>query len=62
LSWYDASAHDANFLVLAAHPGPFAALTPAQARGIFGQPAHTYRVSGEFVVWTYNTNLLTRVH
>jgi hypothetical protein len=62
LSWYDASAHDANFLVLAAHPGPFASLTPAQARGIFGQPAHIYRISGGFVVWTYNTNLLTHVH
>jgi hypothetical protein len=62
LDWYDPSAHDANFLVLAAHPGPFANLTPAQARGIFGPPAHVYRVNGEFVVWTYTTNLLTRVH
>jgi hypothetical protein len=62
LDWYNPSAHDANFLVLAAHPGPFAALTPAQARGIFGSPAHVYRVDGQFVVWTYTTNLLTRVH
>jgi hypothetical protein len=61
LSWYDAAAHDANFLVLAARPGPFARLSPAQARGIFGPPAHVYRVSGGFVVWTYRTNLLTRV-
>ncbi|HEY1698710.1 MAG TPA: hypothetical protein VGG75_03195 [Trebonia sp.] len=61
LNWYDPSAHDASFLVLAARPGPFAQLTPAQARGIFGPPAHVYRVSGGFVVWTYRTNLLTRV-
>jgi hypothetical protein len=61
LNWYDPSAHDANFLVLAARPGPFARLTPAQARGIFGPPAHVYQVRGGFVVWTYRTNLLTRV-
>ena len=61
LSWYDPSAHDATYLVLAAAPAQFAPLTPAQARGIFGPPAHTYRVGREFVVWTYPANLLTRV-
>ena len=60
-SWYDPAKHRATFLVLAPHPSPFADLTPAQARSIFGRPAHVYHVSREFDVWTYDTNLLTRV-
>ncbi|MBO0803889.1 MAG: hypothetical protein J2P25_12545 [Nocardiopsaceae bacterium] len=61
LGWYDPSAHDATFLVLAPRPSKWAPLTPARARGIFGPPAHAYRVDGQFVVWTYRYNLLARV-
>ncbi|MCL2584784.1 MAG: hypothetical protein FWE35_20250, partial [Streptosporangiales bacterium] len=60
-SWYDPRRHDATFLVLASQPGPFADLTPAQARRIFGRPARVYRVGREFRVWTYRGNLLSRV-
>lgn len=60
-SWYDPHRHHATFLVLASDPGPFAPLTPAQARRIFGRPAHVYSVGREFRVWTYKSNLLTRV-
>jgi hypothetical protein len=59
--WYDPRQHHATFVVIASNPGPFADLTPVQARRSFGGPARVYRVGREFHVWTYKGNILTRV-
>jgi hypothetical protein len=60
LSWYDAKAHDADFLVLATTPAPPDPLTAAEARGIFGPPRHVYHYA-QYVIWTYDRNLLSEV-
>lgn len=59
LSWYDAKKHDATFLVLATTPASPDPLTAAEARRIFGRPAHVYRYTGQYVIWTYGKNLLS---
>ena len=55
--WYEASAHDARFVV--AQDAPTSALTSAQTESWFGQPSATYQVDG-FTVLVYPYNLLTR--
>jgi hypothetical protein len=57
-SWYDAAAHDANFVVAPVTPGPSDPLTAAQVTHIFGPPVHVYHFGGQFIIMTYDYNLL----
>lgn len=59
-SWYDPARHDANFVVAPVTPKPPDPFTQAQVSHIFGPPAHVYHVGSQFVVMTYNYNLLDR--
>ena len=57
-SWYDPAAHDANFVVAPVTPGPSDPLTSAQVTRIFGPPVHVYYLGGQFIIMTYDHNLL----
>jgi hypothetical protein len=41
-----------------APPDPF---TQAQVRRIFGQPTHVYHFTSQFIIMTYDYNLLSKV-
>jgi hypothetical protein len=58
-SWYDPAKHDANFVVAPVAPGPSDPLTPAQVTRIFGPPVHVYHFGGQFIIMTYDRNLLS---
>ncbi len=60
-SWYDPAAHYANFVVVPVTPGPSDPLTQAQVRRIFGAPTRVYRFTSQFIIMTYDKNLLTTV-
>jgi hypothetical protein len=60
-SWYDATVHDATFVVAPVSPGPSDPFTQAQVIRLFGPPAHVYRVTAQFIVITYDKNLLNEV-
>lgn len=55
--WYEASAHDARFVVT--QDTPASSLTSVQTESWFGQPSATYQVDG-FTVLVYPYNLLTK--
>jgi hypothetical protein len=57
-SWYDPAKHDANFVVAPVKPGPSDQLSTAQVTRIFGPPVHVYHVGGQFIIMTYDYNLL----
>jgi hypothetical protein len=57
-AWYNPQAHDANFVVLKNNAVAANGITAGQVRAAFGRPSRVYDV-GSYVVWTYNTNLLT---
>ncbi len=57
-AWYDPARHDASFVVLTKRPAPLDEIANWQVDDVFGQPSRLYRV-GQYVVMTYNTNLLT---
>jgi hypothetical protein len=57
-SWYDPATHDANFVVAPVTPGPSDPLTAAQVTRIFGPPVHVYHFGGQFIIMTYDHNLL----
>jgi hypothetical protein len=57
-AWYNPQVHDANFVVLKNHAVAANGITAGQVRAAFGRPSRVYDV-GTYVVWTYNTNLLT---
>jgi hypothetical protein len=60
-SWYDPTKHYANFVVAptsASSPNPF---TEAQVARIFGPPTHVYHYTSQFIIMTYNQNLLNQV-
>ncbi len=60
-SWYDASANDANFLVLVPGPPGFKRYpTVASVRATFGQPLRIYYV-GRYTIIVYDKNLLARL-
>jgi hypothetical protein len=59
-SWYDPRQHDANFVVAPVTPMSPDPFTQAQVTRIFGPPAHVYRVGTQFIVMTYDYNLLDR--
>jgi hypothetical protein len=56
-SWYDPQRRYANFLVIG-RPAPCNSATPAQARAVFGPPAHAYHVAG-YTILVWRKNLLT---
>ncbi len=60
-SWYQASAHDATFVVAPVRPNSADPFTRAQVTRIFGQPAHVYRFTSQFIIMTYDKNLLKQV-
>jgi hypothetical protein len=60
-SWYDPSQHYANFVVAPVSPGSPDPFTEAQVTRIFGPPAHVYHVTSQFIIMTYNKNLLDHV-
>ena len=60
-SWYDPAAHYANFVVVPVTPGPFDPLTQAQVRAIFGAPTGVYHFTSQFIIMTYDKNLLNAV-
>jgi hypothetical protein len=39
-------------------PGPSDQLSTAQVTRIFGPPVHVYHVGGQFIIMTYDYNLL----
>jgi hypothetical protein len=55
-SWYDPSAHDANFLAMSA-AGDFE-VTAQEARATFGPPAQVYTF-GQYTVMVWNKNLFS---
>jgi hypothetical protein len=57
--WYDASRHDATFMITDPNPGPHS-LTSAVVERNFGRPAAIYRVAGREIL-VYRTNLLGRL-
>jgi hypothetical protein len=61
-SWYNPAAHDANFLVIAAHGPGRSHEFPATSdvRATFGQPARIYYLRS-YTVLVWNSNLLTRL-
>ncbi|HEY7260598.1 MAG TPA: hypothetical protein VH589_03830 [Trebonia sp.] len=59
-SWYDPRQHDANFVVAPVTPEGPDPFSQAQVTRIFGQPAHVYPVGSQFIVMTYDYNLLDR--
>jgi hypothetical protein len=60
-SWYDPTEHYANFVVVPVTPGPSDPLTQAQVTGIFGAPTHVYHFTSQFIIMTWNQNLLDEV-
>jgi hypothetical protein len=60
-SWYDPSQHYANFVVAPASPSSPNPFTEAQVTRIFGPPAHVYHYTSQFIIMTYNKNLLNQV-
>jgi hypothetical protein len=56
--WYDPAAHYANFVVAPVMPGASDPFTEAQVRHIFGPPTHVYHFTREFIIMTYDKNLL----
>ena len=60
-SWYDPARHDATFVVAPVRPLPPDPFTEAQVIQIFGAPEHVYRVGAQFIVMTYDYNLLDRI-
>lgn len=60
-SWYDPRRHYANFVVAPVRPAPPDPFTQAQVRRIFGQPTHVYHFTSQFVIMTYDYNLLSKV-
>jgi hypothetical protein len=56
--WYDPAAHYANFVVAPVIPGASDPFTQAQVTRIFGQPTHVYHVTSQFIIMTYDKNLL----
>ena len=59
-SWYNPAAHDANFVVAPVTPGPSDPFTFAQVTRIFGPPVHVYHLGGQFIIMTYDYNLLSK--
>jgi hypothetical protein len=57
-TWYDPRQHDANFVVAPVKPKASDPFTQAQVVRIFGRPAHVYHVGSQFIVMTYDHNLL----
>ena len=57
--WYDASRHDATFVITDAHVNS-ETLTSAVAERYFGRPAAIYLVAG-YTILIYRTNLLERL-
>jgi hypothetical protein len=60
-SWYDPAAHYANFVVAPVTPGSPDPFTQAQVGRIFGPPTHVYHVGSQFIIMTYDKNLLAEV-
>jgi len=58
--WYDASRHDATFVIANGVYPDSTTLTAAQVERYFGRPAQTYRVAGREIL-IYQTNLLKRL-
>jgi hypothetical protein len=58
--WYDASAHDATFVIANGHMTDSAPLTSAEVRRAFGPPKAVYQVAGRAIM-VYRTNLLHRL-
>jgi hypothetical protein len=58
--WYDASRHDATFVIANGVYPDSTTLTAAQVERYFGRPAETYRVAGREIL-IYKTNLLERL-
>ena len=58
--WYDASAHDATFVIANGHMPDSAPLTSAEVRRAFGPPSAVYQVAGRAIM-VYRTNLLHRL-
>ncbi len=58
-SWYNPAWHDANFVVAPTTPGPSDPLTAARVTRIFGPPVHEYHFGGQFIIMTYDYNLLS---
>ena len=59
--WYRASEHDATFVVAPVKPNAADPFTRGQVAAIFGPPARVYRFAGQFIIMTYDKNLLKRV-
>jgi hypothetical protein len=60
-SWYDPAKHYANFVVAPVSPSSPDPFTEAQVIRIFGQPAHVYHYTSQFIIMTYDKNLLNEV-
>jgi hypothetical protein len=60
-SWYDRAAHYANFVVAPVKPGGSDPFSQAQVTRIFGPPAHVYHFTSQFIIMTYDKNLLADV-
>jgi len=58
--WYDASRHDATFVIANGFYPDSTILTAADVERYFGRPAATYRVAGREIL-VYRTNLLERL-
>jgi hypothetical protein len=58
--WYDASRHDATFVIANGHYPDSASLPAADVVWYFGRPAATFRVAGHEIL-VYQTNLLERL-
>ncbi len=58
--WYDASRHDATFVIANGHQIGAKTLRAAQVERYFGRPAATYRVAGREIL-IYRTNLLEQL-
>jgi hypothetical protein len=59
-SWYDPKQHDATFVVAPVSSSSADPFTQTQVTRIFGQPVNVYHVGSQFIVMTYDYNLLTR--
>jgi hypothetical protein len=60
-SWYDPAKHYANFVVAPVTSGASDPFTQAQVTRIFGPPVHVYRFTSQFIILTYDKNLLEEV-
>jgi len=59
-SWYDPSVTRATFVVAVPGSGTAYAFSEKGVRGVFGTPAHEYRV-GQYIIMVWNKNLLLQV-